>query len=77
MKIKQILMWIVGYEVVTWLLIAMALNSPRDPMDNSVPPTKQQVILMTHLYSLIFVGILVGIFILVMKGWKASNHRRR
>jgi len=78
MNFKQTLSWLIGYEVFTGLLVWMNLRSQWvDPGDGSLPPTKGQIVLMTHVYSYAFLAALIVFILIFMRVWKASNRRRR
>lgn len=78
MSFKQIIAWIAGIEIVTWLLIWMNLRTPWvDPHDGSLPPTKGQVILTMHSYMIGLVAFFAVAIYVIMRTWKASNKGRR
>ncbi len=77
MKFKQILSWIVGYEILSWLLIWMNSSPPAESFYSVPRPTFGQVVVTTHVYTLVLIIALAGIYWVVVKAWKASNHRRR
>ena len=73
----RMILWLVGYEAFTLLLVWLSLRTPwKDPLDGSTRPTPNEVALMTHVYSYAFLVVAIVFFVIFMKIWRGSNRRR-
>jgi hypothetical protein len=77
MKVKQIALWVIVWELLTLVFAWINLRAPRlDQLDGTPPPSDRQIVAMTHVYSFAFLAATIIFILIFIRVWKGSNRRR-